>query len=39
VVGPTNADPYPKHGEDIKVLARHYGLTLDPARCYPYRRG
>ena len=39
VVGPANADPYPKHGEDIKVLARHYGLTLDPARCYPYRRG
>ena len=39
VVGPANADPYPKHGEDIKVLARHYGLTLNPARCYPYRRG
>ena len=39
VVGPANADPYPKHGEDIKVLARHYGLILDPARCYPYRRG
>jgi len=39
VVGPANADPYPKHGEDIKALARHYGLTLDPARCFPYRRG
>ena len=39
VVGPANADPYSKHGEDIKALARHYGLTLDPARCYPYRRG
>ncbi len=39
VVGPGNADPYPKHGEDIKALARHYGLTLDPARCFPYRRG
>jgi hypothetical protein len=38
VVGPANVDPYPKHGEDIKALARHYGLTLDPARCYPYRR-
>ena len=23
----------------IRQLARHYGLTLDPARCYPYRRG
>lgn len=39
VVGPANADPYPKYGEDIKALARHYGLTLDPARCFPYRRG
>jgi hypothetical protein len=39
VVGPANADPYPQHGEDIEALARHYGLRLDPARCYPYRRG
>jgi hypothetical protein len=39
VVGPANADPYPQYGEDIKVLARHYGLTLDSARCFPYRRG
>lgn len=39
VVGPANADPYPKHDEDIKALARHYGLTLDRARCFPYRRG
>ncbi|MBM3341119.1 MAG: hypothetical protein FJY56_03255 [Betaproteobacteria bacterium] len=39
VVGPANADPYPKYGEDIKALGRHYGLTLDPARCFPYRRG
>jgi hypothetical protein len=39
VVGPANADPYPKHGEDIKALALHYSLTLDPARCFPYRRG
>ncbi len=38
VVGPNNADPYTKHAEDIKALARHYGLTLDPARCFPYRR-
>jgi hypothetical protein len=39
VVGPANADPYPKYGEDIKALARHYGLTLDRARCFPYRHG
>ena len=28
-----------EHGEAIRQLARNYGLTLDPARCYPYRRG
>ncbi len=39
IVGPKNADPYLKYGDDIKSLARHYGLTLDPARCFPYRRG
>ena len=38
VVGPGNNDPYPKYAEDIKALARHYGLALDPARCFPYRR-
>ena len=39
IVGPANADPYPEHGEDIRALGRHFGLTLDHARCYPYRRG
>jgi hypothetical protein len=39
IVGHGNSDPYPEHGEAIERLARHYGLTLDPARCYPYRRG
>jgi hypothetical protein len=39
VVGPENSDPYPEHGEAIQALAKHVGLTLDPARCYPYRRG
>jgi hypothetical protein len=38
LVGPKNADPYPAHAGAIKALAKHYGLTLDPARCYPYRR-
>lgn len=37
-VGPKNSDPYPKYGEDIHALGRHYGLTLDPERCFPYRR-
>ena len=39
VVGRGNEDPYPEHGEAIKALARHYAMTLDPVRCFPYRRG
>ena len=39
IVGAGNNDPYPEHGEAIRALAQHYGLTLDPGRCYPYRRG
>jgi hypothetical protein len=38
VVGIENTDPYPEHGEAIQALAKHFGLTLDAARCYPYRR-
>ena len=39
VVGPSNADPYSVHGAAIAKLGAHFKLTLDPARCYPYRRG
>ncbi|MFC7542914.1 hypothetical protein ACFQU2_30395 [Siccirubricoccus deserti] len=39
VVGPANSDPYPAHGDAIEALGRHFGRTLDRARCYPYRRG
>ncbi len=39
IVGPGNSDPYREHGEAIKALAAHYGMTLDPVRCFPYRRG
>ena len=39
IVGIANADPYPQHGEAIKALGDHLGLTLDRTRCYPYRRG
>ena len=39
IVGVENSDPYPEHGQAIRHLAKHFGLTLDPARCYPYRRG
>jgi hypothetical protein len=38
IVGPGNADPYPEEGEAIRALAQHYGMTLERARCYPYRR-
>lgn len=38
IVGPGNADPYPEHGEAIRSLAKHFGLTLERSRCYPYRR-
>jgi hypothetical protein len=39
IVGPDNADPYVEHAEDIRKLGQHYKLTLDPVRCFPYRRG
>ena len=39
VVGRANRDPYPDHGDAIQALARHYGLDLDRARCYPYVNG
>jgi hypothetical protein len=38
IVGFDNTDPYPEHGDAIRALGKHYGLALDPARCYPYRR-
>lgn len=37
IVGPDNRDPYPDHGEAIRALGEHFGLTLDRADCYPYR--
>ena len=36
IVGPENADPYVDHADAIKLLGRHYGLTLSRDRCYPY---
>jgi len=36
IVGPENADPYRDHSDAIEALARHYGLKLPRARCYPY---
>ena len=36
IVGPENRDPYSDHGEAIRKLGEHFGLTLDRNRCYPY---
>jgi hypothetical protein len=38
IVGAGNADPYPEQGDAIRSLAQCYGVTLERARCYPYRR-
>jgi hypothetical protein len=38
VVGFENSDPFPEHGDAIEALADHFGLRLDPDRCFPYRR-
>jgi hypothetical protein len=38
IVGPSNADPYPAEAESIDALGKHYGLTLDRARCFPYAK-
>ena len=38
-VGIANADPYPEHGDAIARLGKHFGMALDAARCFPYRRG
>ena len=38
IVGASNSDPYPQHGEAIRKLGEHFRMTLDPVRCYPYRR-
>ena len=36
IVGVSNGDPYPEHGEAIRALGDHFGIKLDRARCYPY---
>jgi hypothetical protein len=38
IVGAGNTDPYPDHGDAIRALAEHFGLTLERAACFPYRR-
>jgi hypothetical protein len=36
IVGVRNSDPFSEHGDAIRALARHFDLTLDRARCFPY---
>lgn len=38
IVGFGNGDPYGEQGAAIEALADHFGIDLDRARCYPYRR-
>ncbi len=38
IVGKGNSDPYPEHEAAINALGRHFGRTLNRARCYPYSR-
>ena len=38
IVGPGNGDPYRAHDDAIRALGAHFGLKLDRARCFPYRR-
>jgi hypothetical protein len=38
IVGAKNSDPYAAHGEAIRALSRHMGITLERTRCYPYGR-
>jgi hypothetical protein len=38
IVGIANSDPYLEHADAIRVLGQHFGMPLERARCYPYRR-
>lgn len=38
LVSQANGDPYLQHRDAIDIPGRHVGVTLDRARCYPYRR-
>ena len=38
IVGPDNSDPYPEQGPAIEALGRHFGLSLERSRCFPYHQ-
>jgi hypothetical protein len=38
IVGRANGDPFASQDGAIAALGKHYGLSLDRDRCYPYKR-
>ena len=38
IVGPDNGDPYPEQAPAIEALGRHFGLSLERSRCFPYQQ-
>ena len=38
IVGLANSDPYVEHADAIRALGQQFGMALERARCYPYRR-
>jgi hypothetical protein len=38
IVGVENGDPYLEHGPAIEALGRHFSLSLERSRCFPYQR-
>lgn len=38
VVGFANRDPYLEHAAAIDCLGRHFGVSLERTRCFPYAR-
>ena len=37
IVAAGNSDPYVKYEAAIQALAKHFGLSLDRERCFPYK--
>ncbi|HUN51978.1 MAG TPA: hypothetical protein VMU42_12705 [Candidatus Sulfotelmatobacter sp.] len=37
IVGEANSDPYPAQGDAITALGKHFGISLERERCFPYR--
>jgi hypothetical protein len=39
ILGRSNLDPYMKYADCIFALGKHFGLSLDRPRCYPFPPG